>query len=216
MMLAAHLGPVRGLVHRPEQLGAVGAFGAEPVLADLAAGARPGAEAEEGSQGGGDGGRSLSSALAGVDAVVCAVGAARPEDAEAVDYVGTVALIEAAREAGCGRFLLISSMGSDRPQDAPPGLRPFLEAKHEAERTLIASDLDWTIVRPGGLTDEEPTGRVRLAPSLETGGTVPRADVARVVTTALRLGAASRSAFDVVAGDTPIEQALQGLPSSSG
>jgi len=66
-------------------------------------------------------------------------------------------------------------------------------------------------VRPGGLTDEPGSGTVRLAPQLEEGGMVPREDVARVAVTALRLGLAEHRAVDVVAGTTPIEQALRGL-----
>jgi len=202
MMLAAHLGPVRGLVRKPEQRDAVAAFGAEPVLIDLA---------EEAT---GERSPALDEALAGVDAVVHAVGAGSPEQAEAVDHRGTVRLIEAAERAGVRRFLLVSSMGTDRPESMPEPLRPFLEAKRESERALRASTLAWTIVRPGGLTDDPPTGRVRLAPSLEAGGTVPRADVARVTVAALRLGAAERQAFDLLSGDTAVDEALKGLPSS--
>ena len=206
MILAAHLGPVRGLVRKPEQRDAVAAFGAEPVLIDLAE--EPSEERAASLT------EALTEALAGVDAVVHAVGAGSPQQAEAVDHRGTVRLIEAAERAGVRRFLLVSSMGTDRPESMPEFLRPFLEAKRESERALRASGLAWTIVRPGGLTDDPPTGRVRLAPSLEAGGTVPRADVARVTVAALRLGAAQRQAFDLLTGDTPVDEALQGLPSS--
>lgn len=202
MMLAAHLGPVRGLVRKPEQRDAVAAFGAEPVLVDLAE------EAEE------ERSTALEEALAGVDAVIHAVGAGSPEEAESVDHRAAVKLIEASERADVLRFLLISSMGTSDPDSMPPFLRPFLQAKREAERALRASSLTWTIVRPGGLTDDPPTGRIRAAPSLASGGTVPRADVARVAVAALRLGLAEGQAFDVIAGDTPVDEALQGLPSS--
>ncbi len=204
MMLAAHLGPVRGLVRKPEQRDAVAAFGAEPVLVDLA------------EETGEDGSAVLGEALAGVDAVIYAVGAGSAALADAVDRRGAVRLIEAAGRAGVGRFLLISSMGTDRPESMPAAMRPFLQAKREAEEALQGSGLAWTIVRPGGLTDDSPTGRVRIAPSLGTGGTVPRADVARVVVAALRLGVAERQGFDLLAGDTPVDEALQGLASSQG
>ncbi|MEJ2288207.1 MAG: SDR family oxidoreductase [Deinococcales bacterium] len=204
MMLAAHLGSVRGLVRKPEQRDAVAAFGAEPVLVDLA---------EEAAE---DGSTALGEALAGVDALIYAVGAGSAEQADAVDRRGAVRLIGAAEQAGILRFLLISSMGTDRPESMPAALRPFLEAKREAEEALQASGLAWTIVRPGGLTDDPPTGRVRIAPSLGSGGTVPRADVARVAVAALRLGLAERQAFDLLAGDTPVDEALQGLASSQG
>lgn len=202
MMLAAHLGSVRGLVRRPEQRDAVAAFGAEPVLVDLA------------EEAGEERSAALGEALAGVDAVIHAAGAGSPEDAEAVDHVATVNLLEAAERADVLRFLLVSSMGTEDPDGGLPFLRPFLQAKRETERALRASSLSWTIVRPGGLVDDPPTGRVRLAPSLDSSGTVPRADVARVAVATLRLGLAERQAFDVIAGDTPIDEALQGLPSS--
>lgn len=203
LMLAAHLGPVRGMVHRPEHRGGVGAFGADPVLVDVA---------DVGSE---EHAVSLAEALADVDAVICAIGATNPEDADAVDNLGTVRLIRAAEEAGCLRFLLVSSMGTEQPERFPEAIRPFLVAKREAEKALTSSGMDWTILRPGGLTDDGGTGRVRLGSSLEPGGTVARADVARVAVAALRLGVAERQAFDIVAGDTDIEDALMGLPSSS-
>lgn len=202
MMLAANLGPVRGMVHRSEHRGGVGAFGADPVLVDVA---------EDGSE---EHAITLAEALADMDAVICAIGATRPENADAVDHLGTVRLIRAAEAAGCLRFLLISSMGTEDAENAPEALRPFLVAKRQAERALSASTMGWTIVRPGGLTDNGGTGRVTLAPSLPAGGTVARADVARVAVAALRLGAGEQQAFDVVAGDTPIDDALMGLPSS--
>lgn len=204
MMLAAHLGPVRGLVRKPEQRDAVAAFGAEPVLVDLAEElADPRAT-------------TLAEALTGVDAVIHAAGAGSPEEAESVDHVAAVRLIEAAERADVLRFLLISSMGTDDPGSMPAPLRPFLEAKREAERALRNSALSWTIVRPGGLTDDPATGRVRIAPALPSGGTVPRADVARVAVATLRLGVAERQTFDLLTGDTAVEEALQGLPSSPG
>ncbi|MEJ2666108.1 MAG: SDR family oxidoreductase [Deinococcales bacterium] len=199
MMLAAHEGPVLGMVRRPKQRDAVAAFGAEPVLCDLTR-----VTPDEGEA-------SLDQALAGVDAVVCAAGAADPAEAEAVDHLGTVRLIEAAKAAGVQRFVLISSLGADRPERMAPSLRPFLQAKQEAEKALAASGLGWTVLRPGGLTDEPGSGRVRLGENLGESGSVPRTDVARVAVAALRLGVAEGRALELLSGDTPIEEALRGL-----
>lgn len=199
LMLAAHQGPVLGMVRRPEQCDAVAAFGAEPVLCDLTT------EAPR------EGETSLDQALDGVDAVLCAAGARDAREAEAVDHRGTVRLVDAARAAGVARFLLVSAMGADRPDRAAPSLRPLLQAKREAERALEASGMAWTVLRPGALTDEPGTGRVRLGESLGDHGSVPRADVARVAVTALRRGAAERRALELLSGDRPIEDALQGL-----
>jgi uncharacterized protein YbjT (DUF2867 family) len=191
LLLAADLGPVRGLVRRPDQAGAVAAFGAEAVLGDVT--------------------DEIGTLLDGVDALVYAVGAGQNGDPEAVDYAGTVALIEAAEAAETRRFVLISSMGTTYAERMPPFLKPHLIAKRKAEQTLERSHMVWTIVRPGGLNDDPGSGMVRLAPRLDEGGMVPREDVARVAVTALRLGLAERRAVDVVAGPTPIEQALRGL-----
>jgi len=199
MMLAAHQGPVLGMVRRPEQRDAVAAFGAEPVLCDLTA------EAPR------EGETALEQAVAGVDAVVCAAGARDARDAEAVDHLGTARLIDAARAAGVARFLLISAMGADRPDRAAPSLRPLLQAKQEAEKALAQSGMAWTVLRPGSLTDEPGSGRVRLGESLGAHGSVPRSDVARVAVAAVRLGAAQGRALELLAGDTPVEEALQGL-----
>lgn len=199
MMLAAHQGPVLGMVRRPQQRDAVAAFGAEPVLCDLTR-----VVPEEGEA-------SLEQALEGVDAVVCAAGGAGPAEAEAVDHLGTVRLIQAAKSAGVQRFVLISSQGADRPERMAPSLRPFLQAKQEAEKALAASGLAWTVLRPGGLTDEPGSGLVRLGENLGERGSVSRTDVARVAVAALRLGAAEGRALELLSGDTPIEEALRGL-----
>lgn len=199
MMLAAHQGPVLGMVRRPEQVGAVAAFGAEPVLYDLSAEAP------------GDGASTLEQALEGVDAVVCVAGAASAREAEAVDHLGTARLIRAAEAAGVRRFVLISAMGAEEPGRMAPSLRPVLQAKQQAESALAASGMAWTVLRPGSLTDEPGSGRVRLGERLDAHGSIPRADVARVAVAAVRLGAASGRALELLAGDTPIEEALQGL-----
>lgn len=199
LMLAAHLGPVLGMVRRSEERDAVAAFGAEPVLCDLTS------EAPR------EGETALEQAVAGVDAVVCAAGARDGRDVEAVDHLGTARLIAAAEAAGVRRFLLISAMGADRPELAAPSLRPLLQAKHEAEGALAASGMAWTVLRPESLTDEPGSGRVWLGENLGEHGSIPRSDLARVAVAAVRLGAAEGRALDVLSGGTPVEVALQGL-----
>jgi len=199
MMLAAHQGPVLGMVRHPEQRDAVAAFGAEPVLCDLTADAPR------------EGETALEQAVAGVDAVVCAAGARDSRDAEAVDHLGTARLIGAADAAGVRRFVLVSAMGTDHPERVAPSLRPLLQAKREAEKALAGSGMAWTVLRPGSLTDQPGSGRVRLGESLDAHGSVPRADVARVAVSAVRLGVADGRCLELLAGDIPIEEALQGL-----
>jgi uncharacterized protein YbjT (DUF2867 family) len=90
-------------------------------------------------------------------------------------------------------------------------MRAYLFAKSKADEMLRASGLDYTIVRPGTLTDEPPTGRVEIAPIMDHGGTISRADVAAVMATTLELGNTAGKTFDLLSGETPIREALLAL-----
>ena len=106
---------------------------------------------------------------------------------------------------------MVSSMGADQfDADSDDVFQVYQRAKSEADADLRRRDLDWTVVRPGGLTDDPPTGRVRVAP--ETGrGTVPRADVAAVLVEQLVTGAGVGAHFELVSGETEVAQAVAGL-----
>jgi uncharacterized protein YbjT (DUF2867 family) len=88
--------------------------------------------------------------------------------------------------------------------------RVYLDAKHDADVALADSGLDFTIVRPGLLTDDAPTGRVTIGPTVERGA-IPRADVAAVLMAVLLNDSLIGSTFELVGGDTPIEEALAAL-----
>lgn len=133
-------------------------------------------------------------AVQGVDAVLCSVGS-RPNPVkmllggEMVDDAGTIHLIDAAKQAGVRRFILVTSIGVGETADDVPAplklmLGKVLAAKERAEARLQASGLDYTILRPGGLTNEPATGRV-LCAARGLGGTIPRADVANAAVAAL-------------------------------
>jgi uncharacterized protein YbjT (DUF2867 family) len=198
-MLAADGHEVRGLVRKEEQLPDVEADGGQPVLCDL--------EAEEA-----DGG--IADAVAGCDAVVFAAGAGPGSGAarkETMDYGGAAKLIEAAEARDARRYVMVSSMGADDPESRDAAMRPYLTAKARADERLEASGLDYTIVRPGRLTDGPGTGRVAAAPSLGRYGEIPRQDVARVIAAALVLPQTRRKKFEVLSGETPIDEALKAL-----
>jgi len=182
---------VRAMVRRFEASLAFENIGAQSVTADLQ--------------------YDVSYALAGCEAVICAAGAKMHEDPEAVDYRGTVKLIEEAKRQGTKRFILISSLGTTYPERVPEPLRPFLLAKRKAEEALEASGLPYTIIKPGGLTDAPGTGKVKVAPTLTEGGTIPRDDVAALAVQALLTGQGVGASFEVVSGDTDIEKALEQL-----
>ena len=186
------------LIRNPDHETDVRAHGAEPLLLDL--------EKSDVS--------SLVDALRGSDAVVFAAGAG-PDSGPArkltVDRDGAILLATAAHTAGVPRVVVISAIGSDDfDPDSDDEFQIYLRAKSEADAAVRALDLDWTIVRPGGLTDEPGTGLVEAAAVVER-GSIPRADVAAVIAGLLGSGQAIRSQFEVVSGSVPIDSALAGV-----
>jgi uncharacterized protein YbjT (DUF2867 family) len=185
----------RGLIRNPDHAPDLERLGATPVLCDL--------ERDD-----------VRPHLGAADAIVFAAGAgpgSGPERKRTVDYGGAVKLIEAAEELGVRRYLMVSSMGADDPASASDAMRPYQQAKHDADERLRASGLDWTIVRPGMLTDVPGTGRVELAPRLGRRGRIPREDVALVLLESLDEPRALRAIFEALEGDTPVREALQSL-----
>lgn len=186
----------RGLVRKPEQAADLEEVGAKAVVCDL--------EREE----------DISSHVRGADAVVFAAGAGPGSGAErkrTMDLGGALKLIEAARTAGARRYLMISAIGAADPSRASEQMRPYLEAKHDADEALMGSGLDYTIVRPGGLTNDPGTGRVAVAESLGRRGQVSRDDVAAVLAEALLVDGTIGKTFDLLEGETPIAEALRSL-----
>jgi uncharacterized protein YbjT (DUF2867 family) len=185
----------RGLVRNPDHAADLEAAGAEPVVADL--------EALD----------DLAPYVEGADAVVFAAGAGPGSGAarkRTVDLGGAVKLVEAARAAGVRRYVMVSAMGAADPAASSEAMRPYLEAKAEADAAVAASGLDFTIVRPGLLTDEPGTGAVSVGERLAR-GSIPRDDVAAVLVAALDEPRTVGRSFDLVSGETPIAQALRSL-----
>jgi uncharacterized protein YbjT (DUF2867 family) len=194
-LLSARGDRVRSLIRNPDHASGVSDVGAEPVVADL--------EALD----------DVSSCVSGADAVVFAAGAGPGSGAErkrTVDYAAAVKLIEAAQAAGVRRYLMVSSIGADDPSAGSEQMRPYLQAKADADAALAASGLDFTIVRPGRLTNEPGTGRVAVGERLERAD-VTRDDVAAVLVAALDEPRTVGRTFVLVNGDLPIAQALSQL-----
>jgi len=189
---AGHTG--RGLIRNPDHAADLEAVGAVPVVCDL--------ESED-----------PSPHVRGADAVVFAAGAgpgSGPERKRTVDLGGAVKLIDAAREHGVSRYLIVSSMGATDPAGGSESMRPYLQAKADADAAVRESGLDWTIVRPGRLTDDPGTGLVAIAPRLDFGA-IPRDDVALVLLESLSEPNTVHKAFDLVGGDVRVGEALRAL-----
>jgi uncharacterized protein YbjT (DUF2867 family) len=186
-----------GLIRNPQHAADVRDAGAEPVLRDLES-----ASVDE-----------LAGELAGADAVVFAAGAGPGSGAarkDTVDRAASALLADAAQAAGVRRFLQVGSMGVDRPEDPRHDevFSAYLLAKKAAEDDLRARDLDWTILRPGKLTDEPPTGRVRLAPPPVDRGEITRADVAAVLAALLDEPGTAGLTLELVGGEQPVADAV--------
>jgi nucleoside-diphosphate-sugar epimerase len=194
-LLAERGDRARGLIRRPEHEQDLKDAGVEPVRCDLELGC------------------DVAAAIEGADAVVFAAGAGPGSGADrkwTVDYAGAAKLIVAALACGIRRYVIVSSMGAASP---PPGDEVFaiyLRAKGRADEELQASGLDWTIVRPGRLTDDPGGGRIRAGEGLDR-GQIPRQDVAATLLAVLDEPAAVGAAFDLVGGDTPIAEAVAAL-----
>ena len=187
-----------GLIRNPDHATDVAALGGSSVVVDLE---HVTSEA-------------LADLVQGADAVVFAAGAGPGSGAArklTVDLGAAVRLIEAARSAGISRYVMVSAIDADAyDPDSDDVFQIYLRAKSEADKALRESGLEWTIVRPGGLTDDEATGRVRIGPKVPRGN-IPRMDVATVLRECLREPGSVGAQFELVSGDTPIPDAIAGL-----
>ncbi|MBC7631857.1 SDR family oxidoreductase [Aeromicrobium sp.] len=159
-----------------------------------------------------DSAEAFAEAFRGADAIVFAAGGGGDGNIErkkTVDLGGSLKSIEGATIAGVKRFVQISAISVDEPLDADAGESwvAYVEAKRDADIALRGSELDWTIIRPGGLTDEAPTGMVTLAESVDR-AQVPRADVAAVIAAVLATPSTIGKQWELISGDTPIAEAL--------
>lgn len=185
--------PVRAMIRDPDQADTVAGEGIEPVVADL--------EDE-----------SLGQVFDGVDAVVFTAGSGGSTGTDMtvrIDGLAAIRTMDLAQAHGASRYVMVSSMGADDP-DRHDALRPYLVAKAIADGVLRRSGLEWTILRPGALTDDEPTGRIRAGTGLGS-GSIPRGDVAAAIVAALALDETVGSTLELLSGDEEIEAALTGV-----
>jgi uncharacterized protein YbjT (DUF2867 family) len=183
---------VRSLIRNPDHADDVRDAGGDPVVCDLE-------EADD---------TLVANAVRGADAVVFAAGAGPGSGAQrkgTMDLGGAVKLIEAAKAGGIRRYVMVSSINADPNHPGDDTFSVYLRAKGEADAELTASGLDYTIVRPGPLTNDPGTGRV----ALDAGrGDVTRDDVAAVLAAVIHEPGTIGRTFDLSGGDTPIDEAL--------
>jgi uncharacterized protein YbjT (DUF2867 family) len=155
----------------------------------------------------------FTAAFEGCNAVVFSAGGGPDGNAErkrTVDLEGSLKSIEAAKAVGIRRFVQVSAINVDDPlpDDSNEVWRAYVEAKRDADAALRDSGLDWTIIRPGRLTDDPGTGAIALGPHISRGD-VPRADVAAVLAAVLDDAGAIGHQWNLVSGDTPIVEAVR-------
>src|SRR6516162_3673163 len=187
-----------GLIRNPAHVADVSNASAEAVVCDLEA-----ASADD-----------VAALLSGAAAVVFAAGAGAGSGAprkDSVDRGASVLMADAAAAAGVRRFVQISSMGAGQPPR--PGTdevwAAYITAKTAAEDDLRSRDLDWTILRPGHLTDAPATGRIRLAAPPVPAGNISRADVAAVIAALLDEPGTRHQTLELVSGDSPVVAAVR-------
>ncbi|UYM05620.1 SDR family oxidoreductase [Solicola gregarius] len=190
------------IIRNPDHADDVRAAGAEPVVLDL--------EDTTATR--------LAEAVGNADAVVFAAGAGPNSGAgrkATMDRDGALLLIAAAQLTGTMRYVMVSAMGADDGDpDSDDVFQIYLVAKGAADAALRESELDWTVVRPGRLTNDSATGAVELAESVDR-GEIPRADVAAVLARTLEEPGTVGTTFEVVGGATPIRDAVRAIASGT-
>lgn len=185
---------VRSLIRNPDHEPDIREVGGDPVVCDLE-------QVDE---------QAVAEAVSGADALVFAAGAGPGSGSQrkgTMDLGGAVKLIAAAKQAGIRRYVMVSSINADPNAPGDDTFSIYLRAKGEADAELAASGLDHTIVRPGRLTNDPGTGRVKLGDDVGS-GEIPRDDVAAVLAAVLHEPDTIGRTFELVSGDVPVDQAV--------
>lgn len=175
------------MVRKEEQISHFQNNGVETILADLE--------------------KDVSETTNGIDRVIFAAGSGGKKVKE-VDQEGAKKLMDAAKNKGVKKFVMLSSMGADKPEEADE-IQEYLRAKHNADEYLKQSGVQYTIVRPGALTNNDGKGKIKLENKLNQRGEISRRDVAETLVGALDSSIAKNKTFEILEGDTYIKAALE-------
>ncbi|MBC2054877.1 SDR family oxidoreductase [Listeria welshimeri] len=179
---------VRAMVRKAEQVSELEKLGAKPIIADLT--------------------KDFNYAYDEIEAVIFTAGSGGhtpASDTIKIDQDGAIKAINIAKEKGVRRFIIVSSYGADNPENGPESLVHYLKAKQAADEELKRSGLDYTIVRPVGLSDEPATGKVADVSGKPT-NSIPRADVANFISEALTEKSSFYKTYTIESGKIPIKQ----------
>ena len=174
------------MVRKKEQIAQFNSIGVDTMLADLE--------------------QDIAGTLKDIDKVVFAAGSGGKKVLE-VDEKGACKMIDDAISNNIKKFVMLSSMGADNPSEAEE-LKEYLKAKHNADEYLKASTITYAIVRPGKLTDDKGTGKIKLANSLKKSGAISRDDVAQTLVRTLHDDAPKNTTFEILEGETLIGKAM--------
>ena len=194
--LVAKGNSVVATIRNPKHMADLVKLGAEPVVIDLDKSTGP----------------DFQKVFRGADAIVFAAGSSEGESS-ALDRTGTVKTVRAAGRAGVKRYVTISSIGASTGMRltgkwATDEMRDYYKQKRAANKALRDSELDWTILEPGELTEAKGTGKILLSEAAIEENTIPRADVAATVVAVLDEPQTIGRAFQLTSGSTAITAAV--------
>lgn len=182
-----------GMVRKEEQKSTIEDLGGTPVIADLT--------------------KETGHAVKGMDAVIFAAGSGPhtgSDQTTAVDRDGAINLIKETEKFGQKKFVMLSSISADEVGEASEAMKHYLKMKQEADEYLRGTELVYTIVRPGYLTNEPGTSKIKVGKKVDV-ASIPREDVAKTMISTLEEENTYHKTFEMVSGDTQIEEALQKL-----
>ncbi|PSG90186.1 SDR family oxidoreductase [Aurantibacter aestuarii] len=177
------------MVRKPEQEEQFKSKGIKIILADL----------EE----------DVSNTTKGMDKVIFAAGSGGKKVKE-VDENGAKKIIDASKKDGIKKFVMLSSMGADQPEEADQ-LKDYLKAKHNADLYLKDSGLNYAIVRPGILNNNKLSNKIELSEKLNKRGEISRSDVAQVLARVANDDVANNETFEIIKGSTLIADAFKSV-----
>ena len=154
----------------------------------------------------------IDHAVTGCDAVIFAAGSGGhtgKDKTVLVDHIGAIRSMVTAQRQGAKRYLMLSSINADEHSNSQ--IAHYHKAKALADQFLMQTDLEWTIVCPGGLRDDLGNGLVAVSEETHLEGITTRDNLARVLVGCLDLANTIGKRFSLLEGETPIDSALRSV-----